>query len=60
MIPLSFLIVIAGGILWVSTMHSNLSHATSEVKSLAETQISINQRLAKIEGQLDILLKRTK
>jgi len=60
MVPLSFIILLAGGILWLSAMHSDLSHATAEVQSLAATQKSIDRRLAKIEGLLEVLLLRIK
>ena len=67
MIPISFLVVLTGGILWLATMHSNLSHASSELltikqdlKDIVESrwavQRSIDQRLSRIEGQLDVIL----
>jgi len=58
MIPLSFIAVLAGAMLWLGIMHSNISHATSEVGSLSDTQKKIDNRLSKIEGYLEILLKR--
>ena len=58
MIPLSFIVVLAGAMLWLGIMHSNVSHATSEVESLSDTQKKIDIRLSRIEGKLDILIKR--
>jgi hypothetical protein len=69
MLPLSAIVVLAGGILWVTTMHANLSHASSELlvikqdlKDIVESrwaiQRSIDQRLSQIEGKLDILVLR--
>jgi hypothetical protein len=43
--------------LWLSTMHAELSQATEEVKSLSQTQRNIDRRLSNIEGKLDMLLK---
>ena len=60
MIPLSFIIVLSGAMLWLSTMHAELSQATTEVKSLSETQKNIDRRLSNIEGKLDMLLKGQK
>ena len=55
---LSFLVVLAGSILWLSTMYADLTHATAAVKSLAGYQKDIDKRLSRIEGKLDILITR--
>jgi len=60
MIPLSFILVVSGAMLWLSTMHAEISQATAEVSSLSITQKNIDRRLANIEGKLDILLKGQK
>ena len=57
MIPLSFILVLSGAMLWLSTMHAEISQATAEVSSLSLTQKNIDRRLSNIEGKLDILLK---
>ena len=74
MIPISFLAFLTAGILWLTTMHSNLSHASNELAeikrelkevvdsrqsyrvSLWESQMTIDKRLSKSEGQLDVLI----
>ena len=61
MIPISFLIVLCGALLWLSTIHANLTHASADIlviKNQIREVADIDKRLSRIEGQLDIILNK--
>ena len=58
MLPLSFIVVLAGAILWLSTIRAELSYATSQIIKLESYQKNIGDRLSRIEGKIDVLIGR--
>lgn len=71
MIPISILGVVIGGSVWLGTMHSSITAATINIRSINseiakyriaifENQRQLESRLSKIEGKIDFLVKETK
>ena len=53
--------LLAGGIIWLSETHSDVKAVQREVVELKQIRrdfIKIDERLSKIEGQLDIIIKQ--
>ena len=71
MIPISFIAVLCGGVLWLGTMYSDISHANLEITNIRgdiskikdiESQYlrNIDRRLSNLEGKIDLLIERDK
>ena len=61
LIPVSFMVVLAGGIFWLSSMYSEVKANTTSVDELKKTNEaymktvqSIDTRLSRIEGKLGV------
>ena len=52
MIPLSFIVVLAGAILWLGTMYSDISHANLEISNLRSDIVKINESRAEYRKRL--------
>lgn len=61
LIPLSFIVVLSGGVFWITSMYSEVKANTQSIQELKETNEayirtvqSIDSRLSRIEGKLGV------
>lgn len=57
LLPLSLVITLVGGVLWLASMHASLAETSHRIETLEhkqETIERIDRRLARIEGKLGI------
>lgn len=60
LVPISFLAILAGGILWIASMSARVDAASEKIRAMETKQdmyiqniVEIRDRLARIEGKLE-------
>lgn len=53
-LPITLVLVLLGGVFWLSEMHSNALAAKTGVYELSAALSKINERLSRIEGKLGV------
>lgn len=54
LVPISVLVIIAGGIFWLSAMHSQVQANSKILEGYTATVQNIDKRLSRIEGKLGV------